>query len=140
MILLKRNVVFICLLLLISAEGLSAQKKSNDYLKAAIEATHQKQYTQAIKYCDSAVKLNSTLVEAYFHRGFNKLKLKDYTGAKVDFSICLELNRDNLSAYLYRGLTNQKLGNTWEASRDFMSARSIDTLETLSFITVNVFR
>lgn len=140
MILLKRNVVFICLLLLISVEGLSAQQKSNDYLKAAIEATRQKQYTQAIKYCDSAVKLNSTLVEAYFHRGFNRLKLKDYTGAKVDFTICLELNRDNLSAYLYRGLTNQKLGNTWDASRDFMSARKIDTLETLSFITVNVFR
>ncbi|MBV2246427.1 MAG: hypothetical protein KUL83_04635 [Lentimicrobium sp.] len=140
MILLRYNRILILLILFLPTQSVFAQRSSTSYLKAAIEATNKKKYTEAIRFCDTAVKINSTFVEAYFHRGFNKLKLKDYTGARVDFTICLELNRNSLSAYLYRAYTNQKLGNTWEAGQDYLSARKIDALETLAFFTLNLFR
>ncbi|GAB1406064.1 MAG: hypothetical protein PHX54_06080 [Lentimicrobiaceae bacterium] len=117
-----------------------AQSNPNSYLKAAIEATNQKNYSKAIKYCDTAVMLNSIFTEAYFHRGYNKLKLKDFTGAKVDFTICLELNRNNLSAYLYRAYTNQKLGNHWDAGKDYYNARKLDAMATITFFTLNLFK
>lgn len=140
MILLRKNGFFLWCILIFSAQTLNAQQNSTSFLKAAIEATNQKKYAEAIKYCDTAVKMNSTLVAAYFHRGFNKLKLNDLSGARVDFTICLELNNNNISAYLYRAFTNQKLGNTWEATQDYMSARKIDFLETLTFFSLNLFR
>ncbi|MDY0342463.1 MAG: hypothetical protein RBR28_02755 [Lentimicrobium sp.] len=140
MILRRKNGILLLLILFFPLQTVFAQQNSTAYLKAAIEATNQKKYVEAIKYCDTAVKLNSTLVEAYFHRGYNRLKLKDFTGARVDFTICLELNRNNLSAYLYRAYTNQKLGNTWEAGQDYLSARKIDALETFTFFTLNLFR
>ncbi|HPF63205.1 hypothetical protein [Lentimicrobium sp.] len=118
----------------------SAQADASDYLKAAINATEQKQYTRAIALCDAAINKSNTYSAAYFHRGYNKLLIKDYEGAIVDFTVCLDLSPDNLWAYLYRGHANQKAGNSWSATRDFNSARKIDSIETLAFMTANMFR
>jgi tetratricopeptide (TPR) repeat protein len=118
----------------------SAQVDASDYLKAAINATEQKQYTRAIALCDAAINKSNTYSAAYFHRGYNKLLIKDYEGAIVDFTVCLDLSPDNLWAYLYRGHANQKAGNSWSATRDFNSARKIDSIETLAFMTANMFR
>ncbi len=120
--------------------ALKAQASYVDYLKSAVDATNKKQYSRAIVLCDAAINQNSTNSAAYFHRGYNKLLLKDYDGAIVDFSVCLDLSPGNLSAYLYRGLSNQKAGNTLSASRDYNHARKIDALETMAFITANMFR
>lgn len=115
-------------------------QKATDYLKAAVVATQQKNYKKAIAYCDLAVNSNSTYNAAYFHRGYNKLMLKDYSGAIVDFNVCIDLNSDYLDAYLYRALCNQKAGNNIAATRDYNLARQINAVETLAFITGNIFR
>ncbi len=131
--------IIVPLIILFSISA-SAQANASDYLKAAITATEQKQYTRAIALCDAAINKNNTYSAAYFHRGYNKLLIKDYEGAIVDFTVCLDLSPDNLWAYLYRGHANQKAGNSWSATRDFNSARKIDSIETLAFMTANIFR
>jgi tetratricopeptide (TPR) repeat protein len=134
----KQTLFFAIFLLMVnSAMG---QAKASDYLKAAIEATNQKKYERAVSLCDAAISLNNTISTAYFHRGYNRLLLKDYQGAIVDFSVCLDLSPDNLSAYLYRAYSNQKAGNKWESSRDYNSARRIDAIETFAFMAGNLFR
>lgn len=111
-----------------------AQATATDYMRAAIEATNKKHYQRAIELCDAAIAINSTGSTAYFHRGYNRILLKDYEAAIVDLSVCLDLSPDNLSAYLYRGYSNQKTGNSMAATRDYNSARKIDVIETLAFL------
>lgn len=134
----KQTLLF--LLLVLSLSGFAPGQNASDYLKAAISATEQKNYKQAIAYCDLALTANSTYNAAYFHRGYNKLLLRDYDGAIVDFSVCIDLNSDYLDAYLYRALCNQKAGNTMAATRDYNLARQINAVETLAFLTGNLFR
>lgn len=133
----KYFVFFFCIMLAVNA---SAQAKSTDYLKAALEATNQKQYSRAVALCDAAILLNNTNSVAYFHRGYNKILMKDYQGAITDFTVCLDLSPDNIRAYLYRAYSNQKAGNSWSATQDYNSARRIDALETFAFMAGNIFR
>jgi len=135
-----RKLVLVFLLLSLSPGVNYAQKSSSDYLKAALVATKNKKYTQAVLLCDAAINLNNTYESAYFHRGYNKMLLKDFAGALIDFGIVLDLNNQNLDAYLYRGLANQKTGNKWAATQDYNAARRIDTMETLAFLATNIFR
>ncbi len=132
--------VLLYLLLLFSLSGYALGQKASDYLKAAVIATQQKNYKQAVAYCDLALSVNSTYNAAYFHRGYNKFLMKDYAGAIVDFSVCIDLNADYLEAYLYRALSQQKLGNNLAATKDYNLARQIDSIQTLAFITGNFFR
>ncbi|MBK6964524.1 MAG: hypothetical protein IPH20_11475 [Bacteroidales bacterium] len=134
----KLTVLFL-ILMIISPNGF-AQRKPSDYLKAALVSTKNKNYSQAVLLCDAAINMNNTYETAYFHRGYNKLMMKDYTGALIDFSIVIDLNSENLDAYLYRGLTNQKAGNKWAATQDYNAARRIDAVETLAFMTTSLFR
>lgn len=135
----RRLILLFLALLLLFTSGF-AQHKASDYLKAAIVSTKNKNYSQAVLLCDAAINLNNVYESAYFHRGYNKLLLKDYTGALIDFSVVLDLNAENLDAYLYRGLANQKAGNKCAATEDYNKARKIDSVETLAFITANIFR
>ncbi|HLN52615.1 MAG TPA: hypothetical protein VK212_02835 [Lentimicrobium sp.] len=132
--------ILLYLLLLFSLSGYAVGQKASDYLKAAIVATQQKNYKQAVAYCDLALAANSTYNEAYFHRGYNKFLMKDYSGAIVDFSVCIDLNADYLDAYLYRALCHQKAGNNLAATKDYNLARQINAIETLAFITGNFFK
>ncbi|MHC1773913.1 MAG: hypothetical protein AB9834_00735 [Lentimicrobium sp.] len=134
----KLTVIFL-VLMIISPNGF-AQRKPSDYLKAALVATKNKNYSQAVLLCDAAINMNNTYEIAYFHRGYNKLLMKDYNGALIDFNIVIDLNSENLDAYLYRGLTNQKAGNKWAATQDYNAARRIDAVETLAFMTTSLFR
>lgn len=134
----KRAWVFLFLFLNLS--GFAVGQKASDYLNAALIATKQKNYQKSILYCDLALNVNSTYTLAYFHRGYNKFMMRDYPGAIIDFSVCIDLNSDYLDAFLYRGLCYQKIGKNLPATRDYNLARQIDALETLAFITGNIFR
>lgn len=136
----KMKKVLFYALLLINLSSYAVGQSASDYLKAALAATEQKKYKEAIAYCDLAVTVNSTYNAAYFHRGYNKFKMKDYSGAIVDFSVCIDLNADYLEAYLYRALCHQKKGNNLAATRDYNLARQINSVQTLAFITGNFFR
>lgn len=132
--------ILLWLLLFFGINSFGVAQKAQEYFKAAIISTEKKMYKQAIAYCDLAINSNSTYAQAYYHRGYNKFMLKDYQGALVDFNVSIDLNNENLNAYLYRGLCNQCLGNNISATRDYNYARRIDAVETLAFITGNIFR
>lgn len=134
----RRTLVFLFLMLNLS--GFVVGQKASDYLNAALIATKQKNYQQSIMYCDLALNVSSTYSLAYFHRGYNKFIMKDYASAIIDFSVCIDLNSDYLDAFLYRGLCYQKIGKNLAATRDYNLARQIDAMETLAFITGNMFR
>jgi tetratricopeptide (TPR) repeat protein len=134
----KKLLLFVLLCFHIS--GYAIGQKASDYLKAAIVSTNNKDYKKAIAFCDMALSANNTYNAAYFHRGYNKFLLKDYKGAIVDFTVCIDLNSDYLDAYLYRGLCNQREGNNMSATRDYNLARQINAVETLAFVTGNLFR
>lgn len=135
----KKYAILILIFLLFTSDGFS-QYKAADYFRAALVATKKKKYDQAVLLCDAAINLNNTYESAYFHRGYNKFLMKDYSGALIDFSIVIDLNAANLDAYLYRGLTNQKAGKGWAATEDYNAARRIDAMQTMAFITTNLFR
>lgn len=135
----KKKILLILLIAIPFAANF-AQKKASDYLKAALVATSNKNYSQAVLLCDAAINLNNAYETAYFHRGYNKLLLKDYSGAIQDFDIVLSINSENLDALLYRGMANQKAGNRWAATQDYNAARRIDAIETLAFVTGSIFR
>ena len=134
----KHSLFFIFTFLLLSCAS-HGQATATDYMRAAIEATNKKQYTRAIELCNTAISMNSTESTAYFHRGYNKVLLKDYDAAIVDLTVCLDLSPDNLSAFLYRGYSNQKAGNSMAATRDYNSARKLDIIETLAFLAAHLF-
>lgn len=135
----KKKILLILLIAIPFAANF-AQKKASDYLKAALVATSNKNYSQAVLLCDAAINLNNSYETAYFHRGYNKLLMKDYNGAIQDFGIVLSINAENLDALLYRGMANQKAGNRWAATQDYNTARRIDAIETLAFVTGSIFR
>ncbi|MFH1119782.1 MAG: hypothetical protein V1775_08150 [Bacteroidota bacterium] len=135
----RKFIIIFLALVIISSDGFS-QYKASDYLKAALVATRNKNYSQAVLLCDAAINLNNTYETAYFYRGYNKFLMKDYSGALIDFSVVIDLNAENLDAYLYRALTNQKIGKKWAATEDYNAARRINTIETMAFITTNIFR
>ncbi len=134
----KFSILLLALIILIP--GGFAQRKASDYLKAALVATKNKSYSRAVILCDAAINMNNAYEAAYFHRGYNKLMMKDYNGAMIDFTIVIDLNSENLDAFLYRGLSNQKAGNKWAATQDYNNARMINAIETLAFMTTNLFR
>ena len=58
-----------------------AQATSTDYMRAAIQATNKKDYKRAIELCDAVIAMKSTESTAYFHRGYNRILLKEYDAA-----------------------------------------------------------
>lgn len=137
----KKILLLLMVMLLTNVSSVAfPQNKAGQYVRAALEATKNKNFSQAILLCDAAINLDNTYETAYYHRGYNKLLLKDYAGALIDFTVCLDLNSENLYAYLYRGLANQRMGNRWAATEDYNAARKIDAMETLAFLTGNIFR
>jgi tetratricopeptide (TPR) repeat protein len=135
----KKLLIIVFTLFFVSANGLS-QYKASDYLRAALVATKNKKYSQAIILCDAAINLSNTYESAYFHRGYNKLLMKDYAGAIIDFDVVIELNPDNVDAWLYRALSNQRAGNNGAATSDYNSARKIDLVRTVAFAGANLLR
>ncbi len=67
---------------------------------------------EAIKACNSAIKLNSSCWQCYHNRGSAKITVKDFAGAIADFDRVTELNPDFQGAYLLRGYVKvEKLGD-----------------------------
>ncbi len=58
-------------------------------------------------------------IEAFYHRGVEKVRKEDYLGAISDFDQFLRLNPNGINAYYDRGFANCKLGEYAAAIADF---------------------
>jgi len=76
-------------------------------------------YTEAIKSCDIAIKLNSDSSLAYYHRGKFNLEIAKYTEAMTDCDKAIKLSPDFCPTYFTRGNIYSKIHKYTEAISDY---------------------
>lgn len=105
---------------------------------------NEKNYEEALKLCDDAIKSNSGDSQIYLYRGFVKDNLSKYEEAIDDYNKAIELNSNDASLYYWRGVTENNLNLFKEAINDYDKAielnpayidayiRKIDVLEKIN--------
>lgn len=82
----------------------------------------QDRFTEAIRYLNTLIEVDSTLPEGWFLRGVAKYYLNDFQGAKDDLTKSLEKNPNFTIAYHYRAIINNRLSKYGEAFKDLEQA------------------
>lgn len=105
---------------------------------------NEKNYEEALKLCDDAIKSNSGDSQIYIYRGLTKNNLEKYEEAIEDYEASIKLNPNNPISYYFIGLTKDNLGLYEEAINNYDKAielnpahidayiRKIDILEKLN--------
>ncbi|MCH9705692.1 MAG: tetratricopeptide repeat protein [Proteobacteria bacterium] len=86
----------------------------------------QKNYVNAIKSYDEAIKINPQFTEAYNNRGNAKFSLGDTTGALLDYDKAIEINPQLAKPYNNRGNAKINSGDTTAALLDYDKAIRIN--------------
>jgi tetratricopeptide (TPR) repeat protein len=92
-----------------------ASEKHLALLKKAENAIGWKQYKQAIKAYDEAIKLKSNCIEAWDGKGKVYVELKEWDQAIVAFDKVIKLNPDGLEGYLSKAGMLEEAGRLAEA-------------------------
>ena len=103
-----------------------AQLNIKNYIEIGKRSLFRGDNEEAIRRFNAVVKVNPDLYQPYFFRGVAKFNLKDYVGAKTDFSISIDLHPYFTHAYHYRGIAQERLNNYNSALQDYNSAIEID--------------
>lgn len=77
---------------------------------------------EAIKYFNTALKLNPDLVEIYARRGVIKARLDNFEGAFRDFNKMIQINPEHIFAYNNRATSRVNLGDEQGAFNDLNKA------------------
>lgn len=77
---------------------------------------------EAIKYFNTALKLNPDLVEIYARRGLMKTRLNNFEGALRDFDKMIQINPGHIFAYNNRATSKVNLGDEQGAFNDLNKA------------------
>jgi hypothetical protein len=99
------------------------------------DANADQKYEDAVFYFSKYLELNSGDNEAYYYRGYARLKLKDFKLAISDFTQAIASGSDDFEVYFYRG-------NAYYFTNDFQSAlgdytKAISLSPTLSELYYN---
>lgn len=97
-----------------------------------------KEYDSAITYLNRAIELKPDFASAWFNRGIGKINVKDYEGAKSDFSKVLEKDQGKTDAHIMRAVSAYMLQDYDTMLSDIEIAIQIDPyiLSDLYFIQV----
>ena len=117
-----------------------SQNSAIDYLRYAVEATENKDYTAAIVLCNHSISLDSSNELAYYHRAYNKFMVGDFQGAIEDATISIELNDRIADTWLLRAEAKLKMGERMSALADYNRARRLDGSVTITHFAQNLFR
>lgn len=82
----------------------------------------QDRFTEAIRYLNTLIEVDSTLPEGWFLRGVAKYYLNDYQGSKDDLTKSLEKNPNFTIAFHYRAIVNNRLSKYNDAFKDLEQA------------------
>jgi tetratricopeptide (TPR) repeat protein len=115
--------LFSCALILFAAVVGLAQTSSDELIKRGKELLEQRQYYEASKKFDEAVKADPASAEAYCFRG--KLALDDAQGM-ADLAKAIELRADYADAYFERGLKHDLANQSAAALTDYNKAIQIN--------------
>jgi tetratricopeptide (TPR) repeat protein len=116
------------------------QDSAIDYLRYAVEATENKDFTAAIVLCDHSISLDSSNELAYYHRAYNRFRIGDFQGAVEDASISIGLNDRIADTWLLRAEAKLKLGERMSALADYNRARRLDGSVTITHLAQNFFK
>jgi tetratricopeptide (TPR) repeat protein/V8-like Glu-specific endopeptidase len=85
-----------------------------------------KDYSQAIKALDLALRFDPTLASAYYYRGLTYMNLGQSARAIADYNQALKLDANFPEALSDRGLTYYRLGELQQALADYNQALQIN--------------
>lgn len=121
-------------------ESLQLEEKSFIYnllMKKACTAAINNEMEKAISYCTDSINWNPVEFSAYNYRGLVKFAIKDYNGAKDDFTLAIKYaktNDDKAMLYNNRGFVyNQGLNQQKEALTDIEKAITLDPTDALYY-------
>ena len=118
-----RIILIICLIGFRSAFGQDAQL----FYQKGLDAIKSKQYEDAIKNFDEAIKLKNDEFGIWYNRGIVKSWLRRYEEAIEDFNQVIILNPEYKKAYNNRANCKQDITDYESALEDYNSAIKLDS-------------
>lgn len=101
-----------------------------DWFAKARLATNPR--TRIVNYTE-AINRNQNLPRAYFERGFEYFRLKDFNSAHADFSRALDVDASFALAYTNRGASAHNLGRLDDAIADYYTSIRLDSKIALNY-------
>jgi len=98
------------------------EKETLNYFDEGKNASNKQNYEDAIFYFSKYLENNLNDNEAYFYRGYARLKLKEYKLAILDFSMTIGNGTDNYESFFYRGNAYYYLSDYTNSVKDYTSA------------------
>lgn len=113
----------------------TAQLNDPEYLlEEGIKNFRKKEYSNAIQFLNSAIRLNSNLCNAYYFRASSFYAKRDFSHALADIDSGIKQKNSSADFYSLRGSINVDLKNFNQAISDF--SKSIE-LKPSSFVYYN---
>jgi tetratricopeptide (TPR) repeat protein len=110
-------------------ELLTTEDRAGTYVNRGIIRMRQKDYDNALKDFNTAIRFKADLAEAYVNRGATQIALKDYRRALADLDQALLLSvKEPEKAYYNRALARDWLDDTQGAYVDFQKAQDLAPL------------
>jgi tetratricopeptide (TPR) repeat protein len=134
------NILFVITVILLAPLNTTGQTSATDYLRYAVEATENGDYTGAIVLCDRSIELNNSNELAYYHRAYNRFMLGDFRGTINDTTKAIELNDRLADSFLLRAEAKLKTGERMSAFADYNRARRLDGSITITHFAQNIFK
>ncbi|MEZ5083657.1 MAG: tetratricopeptide repeat protein [Bacteroidales bacterium] len=128
-------VIFV-LLFSISESGLSQRGKYQfgDYIQFARQELDKENYTEAIKYLNSAISHRPASYEGYFLRGIAKYYLDDMVGAEQDFTESVKYDPYNSDIYHFRAISRVMQYNFGGGLADYARAVELNDKNPLFYL------
>lgn len=114
------------------------QTSAVDYLRYAVEATGNGDYTGAIVLCNHSIQLDNSNELAYYHRAYNRFMIGDFDGSIEDANTSIRLNDRIADTYLLRAEARMKKGERFGAFADYNRARRLDGSVTIIHMAQNL--
>ena len=88
---------------------------------------------KAIELLTRSLSLDSTLTDAYFHRGITYFKKDQFESALKDFEKAYDLNNDLAVLWMYKGFCQRNQGKLNEALESFSNYISLNPTDTSAY-------
>lgn len=127
-----KNIIFLVLTFIFIQSGVYAQFRS-DYSRYGRIELQKENFTQAIRYFNQALKINSNDHYTYYLRGIAKFNLDDITGAEMDYTIAINLLPYYAEFFHNRANTRSMQLKHESAFEDYARAIELDSTDASIF-------